>query len=274
MDGGRPGAHSRSGTPESCHSVICSARGAATPTGCSLRHSRKVVRAGCPVESAPSACSSCGNRLAEPHGHRSWRPSFSINSLSPCTTRTPRRTRVSDGNPFRRLLVRSKGRLVGVILPLRHCLNPPLQVPGIRPGAARGRACPPEIAHSDNSPKAGTRTNPPSLRALAAGARHRAPHQPRQRDGKERRGGVWAVVHVCVQPARAAPAAAHQPDGVHVQQERRRARLLIRVEIEDVRLPEPQVEALRPRRVLPQQEPEVSRWRVRGGDRQRDSSCN
>ena len=42
------------------------------------------------------------------HGQRSLRPSFSSRSLSPCTMRTPRLTCVSDGNPFRRLLIVSK----------------------------------------------------------------------------------------------------------------------------------------------------------------------
>jgi hypothetical protein len=47
------------------------------------------------------------NRLPDPHGHRSLRPSFSMSSLSPCTSCWPRRTLVSDGYPFRRLLVDS-----------------------------------------------------------------------------------------------------------------------------------------------------------------------
>ena len=48
------------------------------------------------------------NSLRLPHGQRSFRPSFSSSSLSPCTTRTPRLTLVSEGNPFRRLLIVSK----------------------------------------------------------------------------------------------------------------------------------------------------------------------
>ena len=47
-------------------------------------------------------------RLPEPQGQRSFRPSLSSSSLSPCTTRTPRFTCVSDGNPRRRLLIVSK----------------------------------------------------------------------------------------------------------------------------------------------------------------------
>jgi hypothetical protein len=51
----------------------------------------------------------------EPHGHGSLRPSFSISSLNPRTIRSPRFTCVSDGNPFRRLLVRSKKGAVIVV---------------------------------------------------------------------------------------------------------------------------------------------------------------
>ena len=47
-------------------------------------------------------------RLPELQGQRSFRPSFSSSSLSPWTTRTPRLTCVSDGNPRRRLLMLSK----------------------------------------------------------------------------------------------------------------------------------------------------------------------
>jgi hypothetical protein len=52
------------------------------------------------------------NRLPEPHGQRSLRPSFSVSSLSPWITRIPRLTFVSDGKPFRRLLIGSK-KMVG-----------------------------------------------------------------------------------------------------------------------------------------------------------------
>ena len=44
-------------------------------------------------------------RLPEPHGHRSFRPTFSTSSLLPWTIRTPRFTCVSDGKPRRRLLI-------------------------------------------------------------------------------------------------------------------------------------------------------------------------
>jgi len=52
-------------------------------------------------------------RWPEPHGQRSFLPSFSSRCLLPWTTRTPRLTCVSDGNPRRRLLIRSKKRLFG-----------------------------------------------------------------------------------------------------------------------------------------------------------------
>jgi hypothetical protein len=51
-------------------------------------------------------------RLPLPHGQRSLRPSFSSSSLSLCTMRTPRFTFLSEGNPCRRLLIRSK-KMVG-----------------------------------------------------------------------------------------------------------------------------------------------------------------
>jgi hypothetical protein len=47
-------------------------------------------------------------RLPDPHGQRSFLPSFSVNSLPPWTTRTPRFTFVSEGKPLRRLLIVSK----------------------------------------------------------------------------------------------------------------------------------------------------------------------
>jgi len=48
------------------------------------------------------------NRLPDPHGQRSFLPSFSVSSLCPWTTRRPRFTFVSDGKPLRRLLIVSK----------------------------------------------------------------------------------------------------------------------------------------------------------------------
>lgn len=47
-------------------------------------------------------------RLPDPHGQRSFLPSFSSSNLLPWTTRTPRFTCVSDGYPRRRLLIVSK----------------------------------------------------------------------------------------------------------------------------------------------------------------------
>ena len=51
------------------------------------------------------------NRLPDPQGQRSFRPSFSSSSLSPWTILSPRLTCISDGNPRRRLLIVSKGHL-------------------------------------------------------------------------------------------------------------------------------------------------------------------
>src|SRR5713226_3590086 len=59
-----------------------------------------------------------------------------MSSLSPCTILRPLFTCVSDGNPLRRLLMRSKGGLVGVVSelhempPLTDSLRITLQVPG------------------------------------------------------------------------------------------------------------------------------------------------
>ena len=60
------------------------------------------------------------NFLVEPHGHGSLRPSFSISSLQPWTMRSPRLTCVSDGNPLRRLLVRSKKGAVELVSVICH----------------------------------------------------------------------------------------------------------------------------------------------------------
>jgi hypothetical protein len=60
------------------------------------------------------------NRLPLPHGQRSLRPSFSSSCFSPCTTRTPRFTFVSEGNPLRRLLIGSKKGLLVVVIVRKH----------------------------------------------------------------------------------------------------------------------------------------------------------
>ena len=54
------------------------------------------------------------NRFDDPQMQGSLRPSFSISSLSPCTTLVPRFTLVSLGNPARRLLVVVKGEVLVV----------------------------------------------------------------------------------------------------------------------------------------------------------------
>ena len=66
------------------------------------------------------------NRLADPHGQRSFPPTFSCSSLSPWTTRTPRFTFVSEGKPQRRLLIVSKRELVVEVL--RVHVAPPFPV--------------------------------------------------------------------------------------------------------------------------------------------------
>lgn len=68
----------------------------------------------------PDCIQQCLNRRVEPQGHGSLRPSFSERCLSPWTTRTPRLTCVSDGNPRRRLLVRSKKGAVVIFVVVSH----------------------------------------------------------------------------------------------------------------------------------------------------------
>jgi hypothetical protein len=48
------------------------------------------------------------NRLPEPHGQRSFLPTFSLKTLLPWTIRKPLFTFISDGKPLRRLLIVSK----------------------------------------------------------------------------------------------------------------------------------------------------------------------
>ena len=85
------------------------------------------------------------NRLPLPHGQRSLRPSFSSSSFSPCTMRTPHFTFVSEGNPFRRLLIVSKEHLI-VKVALSHG-TPPFAIWSVKVGricqstSARNRTC-------------------------------------------------------------------------------------------------------------------------------------
>jgi hypothetical protein len=81
-----------------------------------------------------------------PHGQRSLRPSFSSSILPPFTIRTPRVTRVSEGNPRRRLLIVSKKGLVVIVT---SCHGTPqfhrgtkskVSPPGIEPGLRASRA--------------------------------------------------------------------------------------------------------------------------------------
>jgi hypothetical protein len=55
-------------------------------------------------------------RLPDPHGQRSFLPSFSASSLLPWTILTPRFTFFSDGNPRRRLLIGLKKCFVFEVL--------------------------------------------------------------------------------------------------------------------------------------------------------------
>jgi hypothetical protein len=55
-------------------------------------------------------------RFPEPHGQRSFLPSFSVSSFSPWTICTPRLTFFSEANPLRRLLIVSKKELFVEIL--------------------------------------------------------------------------------------------------------------------------------------------------------------
>jgi len=79
----------------------------------------------------------------------------------------------------------------------------------------------------------------------------------------KRRGDVRAVVDVLVEePLVRRPFAADHADGIHVQQERRRAPLGRRLRVEDVHLAETDLELLALGRVLVQQVPEVRRGSV------------
>ena len=73
------------------------ARGVSVDSGCARRRQNEPLRRQQRL-----------NALADPHGHGSWRPSFSTSSLSRWTMRSPRLTCVSDGKPRRRLRVTSK----------------------------------------------------------------------------------------------------------------------------------------------------------------------
>jgi hypothetical protein len=69
------------------------------------------------------------NSRPDPQGQRSFRPSFSSSTLSPWTTRNPRLTCVSDGNPRRRLLIVSmKGQIIGMFILDANHGTPPNQL--------------------------------------------------------------------------------------------------------------------------------------------------
>jgi len=72
------------------------------------------------VESGLPAGSRRGNLFPDPQGQGSFRPSFSISSISPCTKRKPRFTLVSDGYPLRRFELTSKAGQVGELVDAVH----------------------------------------------------------------------------------------------------------------------------------------------------------
>ena len=74
--------------------------------------SSKSSRRGSRRQKRPDLKQQLLNGFPLPHGQGSFRPSRSSRSLPPWTIRTPRLTCVSEGNPFRRLLIVSKKRFV------------------------------------------------------------------------------------------------------------------------------------------------------------------
>jgi hypothetical protein len=64
------------------------------------------------------------NLRPEPQGQMSFRPSFSVSSLSSLTTLSPRFTLVSDGYPFLRLLVISKAQRLSLSALCQHGAPP------------------------------------------------------------------------------------------------------------------------------------------------------
>jgi hypothetical protein len=91
------------------------------------------------------------------------------------------------------------------------------------------------------------------FRALLAPARQRCPEESRDRHCEEGRRDVRSVVDVLLERATLAGGAgpaADEADRIHVEEERHRAAVLLRLRVEDMCLPERQVERLDPRRVL------------------------
>lgn len=72
------------------------------------------------IETGRFAGSRCGNVFPEPQGQRSFRPSFSMSSISPWTKRKPRFTIVSDGYPLRRFELTLKAGQVGELVDALH----------------------------------------------------------------------------------------------------------------------------------------------------------
>ena len=120
---------------------------------------------------------------------RVLRPSFSTSSLFPRTTRLPRPTCVSDGYPFRRLLLRSKAPFVvqGIAT---HDRPPVLKSHGLSPKPIRGfdangpaspsRSGFPEAAGAGSAPFSWSSPNCSRLKELPERPeRHRQRQHPR-----------------------------------------------------------------------------------------------
>lgn len=144
------------------------------------------------------------NRRADLHGQRSLRPSFSASSLSPCTTRSPRLTCVSDGKPRRRLPVRTKGFCVRIVDGFVACHGAPF-VAGSR------RWCP----HRTFTPfatRASSRRTMCGVRASCPTAKrpHRAPTNKTRSHPNARiaRGPSFSSAHSPSTSRRARPAKA------------------------------------------------------------------
>jgi hypothetical protein len=106
------------------------------------------------------------------------------------------------------------------------------------------------------------------LGAGVAPAVHPGPEQLADRNRKQAGGGVRAVAHVLAEGEslrRFAPPGPDQPDRVDLEQHGRRTAFLRRLGIEDVGRSTGDLDRLRSRRVLVQQEPEIARGRVDSG---------
>jgi hypothetical protein len=113
------------------------------------------------------------------------------------------------------------------------------------------------------------------LRPLLAPPGERRGEHPRQGDAEERGRHVGSVVDVLLELAaltgRSSPTA-DEPDGIDLEQQRGRAALRVGPRIDDVRLPEGQLEEVRPKRALVEQEAQIRGRRSRAGKREQHRS--